>query len=112
MSYRVFLTAHALRDLEEIDDYIVAADSPQNADRVLDQIERRFKSLGEFPERGTFPRELLKLGIRDFGRCITNPTGSSIVSRVATFTSCSSLTAAETCRASWAGVYCEPDGVL
>lgn len=66
MSYRVFLTAHALRDLEEIDDYIVAADSPQNADRVLDQIERRFKSLGEFPERGTFPRELLKLGIRDF----------------------------------------------
>ena len=45
------LTKLARRDLEEIWDYI-AADSPYNADRVLDEIRKRFELLGRNPYNG------------------------------------------------------------
>ena len=53
--YEVYLTDDALRDLEEIDDYIVAADSPQRAEYVLGKIEEAILSLSHMPERGNYP---------------------------------------------------------
>lgn len=38
MSYQVFLTRDAVRDLEEIDEYLAASDSEAKADYVLDKI--------------------------------------------------------------------------
>lgn len=64
MPYEVLLTAGAQRDLEAIYDYIADADGPARADHVLDQLLEVSEHLAEFPERGTYPKELLALGIR------------------------------------------------
>ncbi len=42
MSFRVFLTDDAARDLEDIHDYIVLHDLPGKADHVLDRMEKAF----------------------------------------------------------------------
>ena len=58
MTFQVFLTDDASRDLEELYDYIESHDAPGKADYVLDQIEKAFSSLSENPERGAYPKEL------------------------------------------------------
>ena len=71
--YEVYLIDDALRDLEEIDDYIVAADSPQKAEYVLGKIEETSLSLSNMPERGSYPGELLKLGIKEYREVFFKP---------------------------------------
>jgi toxin ParE1/3/4 len=66
MSLAVFLTKDAADDLTELYDYISVNDSPRKTEYVLKQIEKTFSTLSEFPERGVYPKELLKLGIRGF----------------------------------------------
>ena len=66
MSFEVLLTADAVRDLEEIADWIAAHDSPVKAARVLDRIEAVIAGLAKFPERGAYPGELLALGIQEY----------------------------------------------
>ena len=73
MSYKVSLTNAALRDLEEIDDYLTATDSPQTAKRILGKMEGGILGLRDMPERGSYPRELLQLGIREFREIILKP---------------------------------------
>lgn len=73
MSFPVLLTDDAGRDLEEIHDYIVRHDSPGRAEHVLDRIEAALTSLSEFPERGTYPKELLALGSRDYREIFFKP---------------------------------------
>ena len=64
--YEVLLTRDAERDVEEIFDYIAAHHSAAAARHVLDRVEKSIASLSSFPERGSFPKELLALGIRDY----------------------------------------------
>lgn len=71
--HEVFLTRDAERDLEEIYDYIAAQHSPAAARHVLDRVEKSIVSLGTFPERGSFPKELLALGIRDYRQVFFKP---------------------------------------
>jgi len=73
LSYEVFLTNDAVRDLEEIDDYICSTDSVEKADYVLQRIENVFKSLADLPERGSHPKEILQLGIKDFREIYFKP---------------------------------------
>ena len=73
MKYAILLTDDAVHDLEEIDDYISEHDSPQNADYVLNQIEKLMLTLAEYPERGTFPKELLTLGIKEYREVFFKP---------------------------------------
>ena len=73
MMFAVLLTHDAARDLDEIYDYIAFHDSPQKADYVLEQIEKVFSSLSEFPERGAYPKELLALGIREYREIFFKP---------------------------------------
>lgn len=73
MSFAVLLTEDAVRDLNELYDYITAHDSPRKADYVLEQIETAFSTLSEFPERGVYPKELLKLGIREYREIFFKP---------------------------------------
>jgi toxin ParE1/3/4 len=73
MVFAVLLTHDAARDLDEIYDYIAFHDSPQKADYVLEQIEKVFSSLSEFPERGVYPKELLALGIREYREIFFKP---------------------------------------
>lgn len=67
------LTADAERDLEELFDCIAEHDDPAKAGRVLDRIEQAGESLATFPERGSHPRELLSLGIRDYRQTFLKP---------------------------------------
>ena len=73
MSFLVQLTKDAARDLEEIGDYIDWHDAPGRADHVLEQIEKAFHSLSEHPQRGTSPKELLDIGIREYREIFFKP---------------------------------------
>jgi len=73
MTFPVFLTEDASRDLEALYDYIDSRDAPGKADYVLDQIEKAFSSLCENPERGTYPKELLAVGLRDYREVFFKP---------------------------------------
>jgi toxin ParE1/3/4 len=73
MSFEVFLTDDAARDLEELYQYIALHDAPGKAEHVLASIERTFGSLSESPDRGAYPKELLALGIRDYREVFFKP---------------------------------------
>ena len=73
MPYRVLLTQDAVNDLEELDTWIATHDSPEHADYVLDRISEVFQKLAELPERGTCPKELSALGIREFREVFFKP---------------------------------------
>lgn len=73
MPFTVFLTAGAVRDLEELYQYTALHDGPGKAEHVLAKIEKAFDSLSEAPARGTYPKELLALGIRDYREIFFKP---------------------------------------
>lgn len=81
MRFEVLLTADAVRDLDEIVDWIARHDAPAKAGHVLDRIEATIEALEKFPERGTYPGELLALGVRDYRETFFKPY--RIVYRVA-----------------------------
>lgn len=73
MTFQVFLTDDASRDLEELYDYIDSHDAPGKANYVLDQIEKALSSLSENPERGAYPKELLAIGLREYREIFFKP---------------------------------------
>ena len=73
MAFTVLLTEDAVGDLSDIFTYISKHDSPKKAEHVLDQIEKKFVSLSELPERGVYPKELHSLGIRDYREIFFKP---------------------------------------
>ncbi len=73
MRYEVLLTAGAERDLEEIYDYIAEFDSSAKAAYVLDRLLAVADSLAAFPARGSRPRELQDLGIREYRQTFFKP---------------------------------------
>ncbi len=73
MRFDVLLTEHSERDLDELYGYIAEHDTPGNAAHVLDRIEKVMESLSTFPERGSRPKELLALGIREYRQTFFKP---------------------------------------
>lgn len=73
MPFKVFLTDDATRDLEDLYAYIEFHDAPEKADYLLEQIEKTLLSLSENPERGSHPRELLAVGLRDYREVFFKP---------------------------------------
>lgn len=73
MAYEVLLTAGAERDLEDIYDYIAESDSPAKADYVLRQLLGAADHLATFPNRGSHPKELQALGIREYRQTFFKP---------------------------------------
>ena len=73
MPFAVQLTDDAARDLEEIVDYISRQDAPGSAEYVLERIEQALQALSALPERGSYPRELLDLGIREYREVFFKP---------------------------------------
>jgi toxin ParE1/3/4 len=66
IAFEVLLTEDAARDLEGIHSYISAHDAPESAEYVLEQIEKAFLSLAQLPDRGSYPKELAALGIKQY----------------------------------------------
>lgn len=73
MRCTVKLTEDAVRDLSELYDFIAEYDSLKSAERLLDKIDQAIKNLELFPERGSFPKELLILGIREYRQTFFKP---------------------------------------
>ncbi len=48
------------------------------ADYMLEQIEKAFSSLSEYPERENYPMELLDMGFENTARSSLGSTASSI----------------------------------
>ena len=71
---REALTPDAACDREEISNHIDRHESPVRADYVLQRIERAFQSLSGHPDRGSFPRELLNIGLRQYREVLFKPS--------------------------------------
>lgn len=71
--FDVLLTQGAERDLESIYDYIAASDTPGSANYVLDRLMHVVESLSRFPERGSHPKELIALGIKEYRQAAFKP---------------------------------------
>ncbi len=71
--FEVLLTAGAEQDLESIHDYISEFDCVANANCVLDELMEVVESLSRFPERGSYPKELVGLGIKEYRQTFFKP---------------------------------------
>lgn len=84
--FEVLLTEGAEQDLEAIHDYISEFDCVANANDVLDAVMDVVESLSTFPERGSYPKELVGLGIKEYRQAFFKPyrviyrvTGSQVI---------------------------------
>ena len=73
MPFSVLLTDDAARDIGELHEYIAQHDGPQKAGAVLDKIERLLHGPAKLPERGSYPKELAALGIREYRQVFFKP---------------------------------------
>lgn len=71
--YEVLLTQGAELDLESIHNYISEFDCVANANYVLDQLMGVVEGLAQFPERGSYPKELVALGIKEYRQAAFKP---------------------------------------
>lgn len=65
-TFEVLLTEGAEQDLEAIHDHISQFDCVANANDVLDAVMDVVESLSKCPERGSYPKELVGLGIKEY----------------------------------------------
>jgi toxin ParE1/3/4 len=84
--FKVLLTQGAEQDLEAIHDYISEFDCVANANSVLDELMQVVDSLARFPERGSYPKELVTLGVKEYRqkafkpyRMIYRVTGNQVI---------------------------------
>jgi toxin ParE1/3/4 len=84
--FEVLLTEGAEQDLQAIHDYISEFDCVANANYVLDELISVVESLSKFPERGSYPKELVSLGIKEYRQTFFKPyrmiyrvTGSQVI---------------------------------
>ena len=73
MRFEVVLTEDAEHDLEDLHTYIATYDSLQNADHVLDRLVEVAENLSTHPERGSVPKELRSLGIKEYRQVFFRP---------------------------------------
>jgi toxin ParE1/3/4 len=73
MLYKIEITEHAIRDLEDIFDYIYLNDVPGKAEYVINEIESAINELAEYPNRGVYPIELREIGIKNFREIFFKP---------------------------------------
>ena len=72
-AFEVRMTADAVRDHEEIVDWIARHDTPARAQHVLERIQAAVDALKRFPERGPHAAELAALGIREYRETFFKP---------------------------------------
>ncbi len=73
MRHAVLLTAGAERDLASIHQHMAESQSERAADRVLERLLEISQRLSDYPERGSHPRWLRALGIREFRQVMMKP---------------------------------------
>lgn len=71
--FAVLLTKGAEQDLESIHDYISEFDCLANANYVLDELMAVVESLSKVPERGSYPKELVGIGNKEYRQTFFKP---------------------------------------
>lgn len=71
--FEVLLTEGAEQDLEAIHNYISEFDGIDKANAVLDAMLPAIENLSQHPERGSYPKELAGLGIKEFRQTFFKP---------------------------------------
>lgn len=64
--HEVFLTRGAEEDLRELHRYVARNESSRRADRLLDDVVALAGRLATLAERGSVPKELEALGVREY----------------------------------------------
>ena len=70
---KVLLTEGAEQDIEAIYEHISESDCVANANYVLDALMNVVERLARFPERGTYPKKLAALGIKEYRQVLFKP---------------------------------------
>jgi toxin ParE1/3/4 len=73
MRFEVLLTQDANRDLEDIYLYVAEHDAPGKAEALLGHVEDIVEKLSTNPNRGSYPKELSALGIREYRQIFYKP---------------------------------------
>ena len=73
MRFEVLLTEDANRDLEDIYAYVTEHDAPGKAEALLGRLEEIIERSSGNPDRGSYPKELLVLGIREYRQVFYKP---------------------------------------
>lgn len=73
MRFEVLLTEDANRDLEDIYLYVAEHDAPGKAEALLGDVEDIVEKLSANPNRGSYPKELSALGIREYRQIFYKP---------------------------------------
>ncbi|MET1113306.1 MAG: type II toxin-antitoxin system RelE/ParE family toxin [Allosphingosinicella sp.] len=71
--FEVRLTRGAENDLERLYDFLAEQGSPPIADALLRSILEKVEALERFPNRGSIPKEMARLGIRTFHQLVHSP---------------------------------------
>jgi toxin ParE1/3/4 len=71
--FEVLITEGAEQDLEAIHDYIAEFDCVANANYLLDELMEVVESLSRHPERGSYPKEMVALGIKEYRQASFKP---------------------------------------
>lgn len=71
--FEVLITHGAEQDLEAIYDYICEFDCVAKANNVLDALMDVVENLARLPERGSYPKELVSLGIKEYRQTFFKP---------------------------------------
>jgi toxin ParE1/3/4 len=73
MKRPVIISEPALLDLLDINDYYLVEVDDKTAAKIINRLEAAVNSLADFTERGSIPKELLTLGIRQYRQVIVKP---------------------------------------
>lgn len=71
--FEVELTQGAEDDLEAIHAYLAEHRSADAAESLLNAFLEKISTLERYPERGSIPKELEALGVRDFRQILLDP---------------------------------------
>ena len=73
VKHSVYPVESAERDLLEICGYVAAHDSKEKAERLRDNLEKTILKLAAMPDRGHFPPELERIGVREYREVFFKP---------------------------------------
>jgi len=73
MTCKVLLTNAAERDMQLICDYFLANQQENRIEYFIEQMEKVFQRISQAPEAGSWPTELMELGIRDYREVFSHP---------------------------------------
>jgi toxin ParE1/3/4 len=73
MQRTVVLSRSAVRDLDEIHEFVAESDSEAKADQLADRLRTTLAALSRHPERGAYPKELRALGLNEYRQVFFKP---------------------------------------